>query len=78
MKPIETSQMVLYMSQTKRTKTLDLALLFLAPYKRQISFALFALVFTASITLTIGQGVRFLIDFGFATSSSESLQKGMT
>ncbi len=46
---------------------------FLKPYRRQISFALAALLFTATITLSIGQGVRLLIDQGFATSSAPLL-----
>lgn len=42
---------------------------FVAPYKRQMVGSLMALLFTAAITLSIGQGIRLLIDQGFATQS---------
>jgi len=48
---------------------------FLSPYKKQVSIAIIALIFTAATTLTIGQGVRLLIDEGFANASPESLQR---
>lgn len=48
---------------------------FLMPYKRQILYSLLALFFTASITLSIGQGIRLLIDQGMATSSPEQLTR---
>ena len=46
---------------------------FIAPYKRQVLYGLLALLFTAGITLSIGQGIRLLIDRGFATQSTELL-----
>lgn len=42
---------------------------FVLPYQRQIIYSLMALLFTAAITLSIGQGIRLLIDHGFATQS---------
>ncbi len=42
---------------------------FVLPYRRQIIYSLMALLFTAVITLSIGQGIRLLIDHGFATQS---------
>jgi ATP-binding cassette, subfamily B, bacterial len=42
---------------------------FVMPYRRQIFYSLVALLFTAAITLSIGQGIRLLIDHGFATQS---------
>ncbi len=42
---------------------------FLAPYRRQAVYGLLALLFTATIMLSIGQGVRLMIDEGFATQS---------
>ncbi|MBX3630870.1 MAG: ATP-binding cassette domain-containing protein [Nitrosomonas sp.] len=42
---------------------------FVLPYQRQIIYSLLALLFTAAITLSIGQGIRLLIDHGFATQS---------
>jgi len=38
----------------------------LKPYKLQVAGAMTALLFTASSTLAIGQGLRFLIDEGFS------------
>ncbi len=49
------------------------ALRFLAPYRRQIAGAGVALVFTALVTLSIGQGLKLLIDRGFATGSASQL-----
>lgn len=49
------------------------AVQFIAPYKRQVVYSLLALLFTAAITLSIGQGIRLLIDQGFATQSKELL-----
>lgn len=46
---------------------------FLAPYRLRIVIALIALVFTAAVMLSMGQGVRVLIDQGLATTSIEHL-----
>lgn len=46
---------------------------FLKPYKLSMGFSLLALFVTAGITLSIGQGIRLLVDQGFATQSSELL-----
>lgn len=46
---------------------------FMRPYKLRLVVATVALVFTASVTLSIGQGVRLLIDQGFIAQSSEAL-----
>ena len=43
------------------------------PYKKQVAVALTALVFTAGVSLSIGQGVRLLVDDGFATGSPDML-----
>ncbi|SFI56335.1 ATP-binding cassette, subfamily B [Nitrosomonas sp. Nm34] len=50
---------------------------FVAPYKRQVAFSLVALLFTATIMLSIGQGIRLLIDRGLATQSVELLTQYM-
>ncbi len=52
-----------------------MAATFIAPYKRQIVYSLLALFFTAAITLSIGQGIRLLIDEGFATQSQDLLSQ---
>jgi ATP-binding cassette subfamily B protein len=46
---------------------------FLRPYSGTLLAACLALVFTAGVTLAIGQGVRILIDQGFASGSREQL-----
>lgn len=49
------------------------ALAFLAPYRWAVVGASVALVITASVTLSVGQGIRLLIDRGFAEGSPEVL-----
>ncbi|MCR9277599.1 MAG: ABC transporter transmembrane domain-containing protein [Pseudomonadaceae bacterium] len=49
------------------------ALAFLKPYGRQIVIATIALIFTATATLSIGQGMRLVIDQGLSQQSSEIL-----
>ena len=54
------------------------AMAFLWPYKRQVIFASIALVVTAAATLSLGQGIRLVVDTGFASGGeadvlSESL-----
>ncbi len=64
--------------QTKSNKNLARllpALQFLKPYLGRIFLALVALLFTAGIMLSIGQGIRLLIDQGFTTGSPEQLKK---
>ncbi|WP_431686141.1 ABC transporter transmembrane domain-containing protein [Hahella sp. NBU794] len=60
---------------TARIGALKATFEFILPYKRQIVFALCALFFTAGITLSIGQGVRLLIDQGLATQSEQMLSR---
>lgn len=58
-----------------RWQAIKMAAQFAAPYKRQIVYSLLALFFTAAITLSIGQGIRLLIDQGFATQSTHLLSQ---
>lgn len=58
-----------------RWQTIKKAAQFIAPYQRQVIYSLLALFFTAAITLSIGQGIRLLIDQGFATQSKELLSQ---
>ncbi len=53
----------------KRRQVVKAVLGFILPYKRQMIYSLMALLFSAAITLSIGQGIRLLIDHGFATQS---------
>ncbi len=46
---------------------------FLRPYKWRILFAGIALVTTAGVSLSLGQGVRLLIDQGFVAGSPDAL-----
>ncbi len=46
----------------------------LAPYQRQIAYALLALLVTSSTMLSLGQGIRLLIDQGIATASTAQLK----
>ena len=46
---------------------------FLLPYRAQVIFASIALVVTATVTLSIGQGMRLVIDRGFGDGSSSVL-----
>lgn len=46
---------------------------FMRPYKTTLYLAGLALVFTASVTLSIGQGVRLLVDEGFVANSPDAL-----
>jgi ATP-binding cassette subfamily B protein len=46
---------------------------FLLPYRAQVVFASIALVLTATVTLSIGQGMRLVIDQGFGDGSSAVL-----
>lgn len=50
---------------------------FLLPYRAQVVFASIALVVTATVTLSIGQGMRLVIDEGFGGGSSEVLVKSI-
>lgn len=46
---------------------------FVRPYRKVLAGAAVALVFTAGITLSIGQGVRLLVDEGLTGDSSQAL-----
>lgn len=63
MTPISTSA-ISVLSQLSR---------YLFAYKKQLVAAGIALVFTAAVTLSMGYGVRTLIDDGFAAGSAEQL-----
>ncbi len=60
------------LSERQQT-ALQLARSFVAPYHRQVIGALLALMFTAGITLSMGQGIRLLVDQGLATQSVDAL-----
>lgn len=61
----------------RHRKALTLVIDFISPYKRAVAGALVALVFTAGITLGLGQGLRILVDQGLATQSPAMLSKAV-
>ena len=64
-------------AKTKDLSTLLALVKFVLPYKKQLAGATAALVFTAAITLSIGQGVRLLIDRGFIEQSVAQLNQAI-
>ncbi|MFO1324594.1 MAG: ABC transporter transmembrane domain-containing protein [Burkholderiales bacterium] len=50
---------------------------FLRPYRRQVAMAAVALLFAAAAVLTIGQGLKFVIDNGFAAGSGADLDRAL-
>ena len=57
----------------KPIASLKPALAFVRPYAPQIAIAAAALIVTASVTLSVGWGIRRVIDDGFASGSPELL-----
>lgn len=58
----------------RQRNALRMAWAFVAPYRWRVLGALVALVFTAGITLSMGQGIKLLVDQGLATQSAEALK----
>jgi len=61
----------------KRLSILMDLIRFIRPYRATVLAAIVALIFTAAVTLSMGQGVRLLIDEGFTQQSQEQLQQGV-
>ncbi|WP_336334861.1 ABC transporter transmembrane domain-containing protein [Pseudomonas putida] len=59
----------------RQRRALRLGWQFVSPYRRQVLLALLALVVTAAITLSMGQGIRLLVDQGFMTRSAHQLNQ---
>jgi len=59
---------------SRRLTSLKPALRFLRPYVRQVVYASAALVVTAGVTLSIGQGMRLVIDRGLSAGSDTVLE----
>lgn len=67
------------MNRVERKKGKDITVLwelwkFVIEYKLNLFFAIFFLLFTSGITLGLGQGIRFIIDNGFVSSSPAQLK----
>lgn len=61
----------------RKLSTLLQLVQFLRPYKGTMIAAAIALIFTAAITLSVGQGVRIIIDDGFASGSQQQLNRAV-
>ncbi|PLV18536.1 ABC transporter transmembrane domain-containing protein [Pseudomonas guariconensis] len=59
----------------RQRRALRLAWQFIRPYRKQVVLALLALIVTAAITLSMGQGIRLLVDQGFMTGSLHQLNQ---
>ena len=63
--------------QKKSIKSLLSIFAFVLPYKKMVALALVALLFTAAVSLSLGQGVRLVIDQGFVAGSVEQLSNSI-
>ncbi|WP_339488379.1 ABC transporter transmembrane domain-containing protein [Pseudomonas sp. EL_65y_Pfl2_R95] len=59
---------------SRQSHAVQVAWGFIAPYRLRVIGALLALMFTAAITLSMGQGIKLLVDQGLATQSQEALE----
>ncbi|MGE1174705.1 ABC transporter transmembrane domain-containing protein [Pseudomonas sp. BW7P1] len=65
------------MLSTRHRRALRLTCHFLVPYRWQAFGALLALIVTAGITLSMGQGIKLLVDQGFMTQSPHLLNQSI-
>ncbi|AWY43669.1 ATP-binding cassette domain-containing protein [Pseudomonas putida] len=65
------------MLSVRHRRAIRLASRFIAPYRWHAFGALFALIVTAGITLSMGQGIRLLVDQGFMTQSPHLLNQSI-
>ena len=62
---------------SRQRQAIQLAWRFIRPYRKQAIAALVALVLTAAITLSMGQGIRLMVDQGFMTQSPALLNQSI-
>jgi len=62
---------------SRHRRALRLTTRFLAPYRWQVIGALLALIVTAAVTLSMGQGIKLLVDRGFMTQSPHQLNQSI-
>ncbi|PWB33216.1 ABC transporter ATP-binding protein [Pseudomonas sp. SDI] len=62
---------------SRQRQAIQFAWRFIRPYRQQAMAALLALVLTAAITLSMGQGIRLLVDQGFMTQSPHLLNQSI-
>lgn len=65
------------MLSSRHRRALRLTSHFLVPYRWQAFGALLALIVTAGITLSMGQGIKLLVDQGFMTQSADLLNQSI-
>lgn len=65
------------MLSSRQRGAIRLAWRFVAPYRGRVLGALLALMFTAAITLFMGQGIKLLVDQGLATQSPAALRQSL-
>ena len=65
------------MLSSRHRRAIRLATQFIVPYRWQAFGALLALIVTAGITLSMGQGIRLLVDKGFMTQSPHLLNQSI-
>ena len=59
--------------KTRNIRQLSALIPYFKPYKREVVFALLALLITALMVLFFGKAIKYLIDFGFAQRDQFSL-----
>lgn len=59
--------------KSKNLRVLSKTFSYLRPYRIQMILSSFALLFTAGVTLGLGQGLRHLVDAGFSAKSKQEL-----
>jgi ATP-binding cassette subfamily B protein len=62
---------------SRQRNAVRLAARFVAPYRWQAAGALLALIITAGITLSMGQGIKMMVDQGFMTQSPALLNRSI-
>lgn len=50
---------------------------FVKPYKTRLTIAIVALLFTSALTLSLGQGIRLMVDQGFSAGSAQGLEDAL-
>ncbi|WP_426142013.1 ABC transporter transmembrane domain-containing protein [Pseudomonas sp. DWP3-1-2] len=63
---------------SRQRQAIRLAAQFVAPYRWQAFGALLALIVTAGITLSMGQGIKLMVDQGFMTRSPHLLNQSIS
>ncbi|UVM48643.1 MULTISPECIES: ABC transporter transmembrane domain-containing protein [unclassified Pseudomonas] len=68
---------MIFMLSARHRRAIRLATRFITPYRWPALGALLALIVTAGITLSMGQGIRLLVDQGFMTRSPHLLNQSI-